>query len=78
MVDFDSSDLYYNSQIKSNTIEIRDNNTNIIVIRDNSTNEILRIAPDGKLFWNGREVETDDDFRAAMLELAALFKRNMV
>ena len=31
---------------------------------------MIRIAPDGKLFWHGREVETDDNFRAAMLELA--------
>lgn len=32
--------------------------------------EVIRIAADGKLFWHGREVETDADFRAAMLELA--------
>ena len=33
--------------------------------------EIIRICSDGRLFWKGREVETDDDFRAAMLDLAA-------
>ena len=31
---------------------------------------VISIAMDGKLFWHGREVETDADFRAAMLELA--------
>ena len=31
--------------------------------------EIVRIAHDGRIFWNGREVESDDDFRAAMLDL---------
>jgi hypothetical protein len=31
--------------------------------------EVSRIAPDGALFWNGREVTTDDEFKAAMLEL---------
>ena len=31
---------------------------------------IITIDPAGRLFWHGREVETDDDFRAAMLDLA--------
>ena len=31
--------------------------------------EVMRIAPDGRIFWKQREVETDDEFRAAMLEL---------
>jgi hypothetical protein len=41
----------------------------ILNFRPNN-DEIIRIAPDGRLFWRGREVETDDDFRAAMLDLA--------
>ena len=32
--------------------------------------EVLRIANDGRIFWNGREVESDDEFRAAMLDLS--------
>ena len=43
--------------------------TNIIEIRDREANEVLRIAPDGRIFWRLREVTTDDEFRAAMLEL---------
>lgn len=31
--------------------------------------EIIRITSDGRVFWNQREVETDADFRSAMLEL---------
>lgn len=42
----------------------------IIRIVASGAEEVIRIAPDGKLFWRGREVETDADFRAAMLELA--------
>jgi hypothetical protein len=38
--------------------------------------EVIRIAPDGRIFWNGREVETDDQFRAAMLELRDAMLRN--
>lgn len=50
---------------------------NIIEVRkDNPPREVIRIAPDGKLFWNEREVETDDDFRGAMLDLAEALKPN--
>ena len=31
---------------------------------------IITIDPTGRLFWHGHEVETDDDFRSAMLDLA--------
>lgn len=42
----------------------------ILTITPSGKGEVIRIAPDGKLFWHGREVETDNDFRAAMLDLA--------
>lgn len=35
--------------------------------------EVLRIASDGKLLWRGREVETDADFRSAMIDLKKAF-----
>ena len=31
--------------------------------------EVIRIDHRGRLFWHKREVVTDDDFRAAMLDL---------
>ena len=31
--------------------------------------EVLRIEPDGRLIWKGREVESDDELRSAMLEI---------
>ena len=31
--------------------------------------EILRINADGRIFWRGREVESDDALRAAMMEV---------
>ena len=34
-----------------------------------ASKEVVRIANDGRIFWNGREVESDDDFRAAMMDL---------
>lgn len=36
--------------------------------------EVLRIDAEGRIFWRGREVESDDSFRAAMLDLAATLR----
>jgi len=36
---------------------------------DEPSIEILRIESDGRLFWRQREVETDDELRAAMMDL---------
>jgi GTP-dependent phosphoenolpyruvate carboxykinase len=48
-----------NSNLKANTIEIRDNKGNSIVsIKDN-----------GDIFWKGREIESDTDFKLAMIDV---------
>lgn len=44
---------------------------------DMNTKEVVRIQQDGRIFWNGREVETDDDFRAAMIDLATIMNQNI-
>jgi effector-binding domain-containing protein len=59
-------DKLYVSDVPANIIEIRD------MI---NSKEIIRIGPDGRLFWNQREVTTDDDFRQAMLELVTIWKK---
>lgn len=51
---------------------------NILEIRKDVNTEVIRIGPDGRLFWRGREVETDDDFRGAMMDLAAALRQNMI
>lgn len=38
--------------------------------------EILRIDPDGRLFWRGREVETDAGMREALLDLAHILRED--
>jgi hypothetical protein len=48
------------------------------VIKKEPTIEVIRIGPDGRLFWRGREVETDDDFRGAMMDLAASFRSTRI
>lgn len=40
------------------------------MIRSQPEVEVLRIHHDGRVIWRGREVETDDDFRAAMRDMA--------
>lgn len=48
---------------------------NILTVSANQT-EVIRIEPDGKLFWHGREVVTDDEFRnAVMVILENVFAR---
>ena len=54
------------TNIKTNTITIIQGN--------NSPVPVILIKPNGTLFWNGREVQTDDDFRAAMLDLVAALR----
>lgn len=44
---------------------------------NNGAREILRLYPDGKILWNGREVKGDEDFRAAMIDVRD-FTRNMI
>ena len=44
----------------------------IVSIR-NQGKEVIRVDHIGRAFWNGREVETDEDFRGAMLELRDFF-----
>ena len=49
-------------------------NQDVLTVWGKDTTEIIRIAPDGRLFWKQREVETDEDFRNAMLDLANALK----
>ena len=51
--------------------------THIIQCLDKQQKEVLRIEPSGKIFWSGREVKTDDDFRAAMIELRNALMSNV-
>ena len=44
-----------------------------IIFKVADSHEIIHIANDGRLFWKQREVETDDEFRKAMLELRDAF-----
>lgn len=36
--------------------------------------EVLRISPDGAIFWRGVPVEGNDDFKAAMLDMAVAMR----
>lgn len=39
------------------------------VQENNQPEEIIRIGPDGSIYWRGREIESDQDFKSAMLDL---------
>lgn len=50
----------------------------LLVFREtNPNNEILRLTPDGKIFWCGREVVGDEMFKQAIIDLHRVFCKNM-
>jgi hypothetical protein len=46
----------------------------ILTARNKEQQEVVRIASTGKIYWLGREVTTDEEFRQTMLELHKVFK----
>lgn len=50
-----------------------ESNAYILYVQDAQQRAVIRITSEGRLFWREREVETNDDFRAAMLELRDYF-----
>lgn len=59
---------YGNISLKANT------QPDILFARSNNMQEVIRIAADGNVYWRGRLVESDDEFKQAMLDLAKCFK----
>jgi hypothetical protein len=48
-------------------------------LADDPLVEIIRIENDGTILWKGREVESDAEFRSAMIDLKnALVSNNFV
>lgn len=47
----------------------------LIAIHNPKHKEIVRIDPEGRIFWLGREVTTDEEFRQTMLELHKAFTK---
>lgn len=67
MVDFNSMDANY-----TYTANVHPHQITFF----NDSKEVIRIDPQGRIFWKNREVESDAVFREAMLELASIWKRN--
>lgn len=44
-----------------------------LMIRTSEGVEVVCIKHDGRIFWRGREVETDQDFKSAMIDLRDYF-----
>lgn len=45
----------------------------ILKIVDSNSKEVIKITSEGRIFWRQREVETDEEFRAAILEMLKRF-----
>lgn len=56
-----------NNSLKEVSLERID--PDIIKVIDNDKKEVFRVDPTGRIFWRGREVETDSDFRSSMMDL---------
>lgn len=50
------------------------NNYDILTVRTSEPREVIRIASDGKIYWLGREVNTDEEFKHSMLDMHRVFK----
>ena len=46
----------------------------ILEAKTGDSTEVVRIAADGNIYWKGRLVESDDEFKQAMLDLANALK----
>jgi len=42
----------------------------ILTVNIKPGEEVIRIDADGTLYWKGRLIETDDEFKAAMMALS--------
>jgi len=58
---------YKNFEITSSTIP------SLLTVNNPKHQEVIRIDKEGRIYWLGREVTTDDEFRQTMLELHKAF-----
>ena len=77
MIEDPEEEAWKEIEAKGN-LYIKNTPTDILTVRKDANTEVIRIGPEGHLFWRGREVETDDDFRGAMMDLAAALRQNMI
>ena len=55
--------------VAANSTASKEINPNVLHVQPPGQEEVLRIGPDGRIFWRQKEVETDDQLREAMLDL---------
>jgi hypothetical protein len=68
--------MEYNLNLSSG-ISAANLSPDILFVQANPGREVIRITHTGELYWNGRLVETDEDFKLAMLDLAKHFKKRL-
>lgn len=42
------------------------------------SNKVIEIKYDGTILWNGREIESDDEFKLAMLDVRAYIMQGKI
>jgi hypothetical protein len=54
---------------------LTDYNSNYTINFGNQETPIIKIEMTGKIYWLGREVETDDDFKNVVIEMLTLMTK---
>jgi hypothetical protein len=57
------------SDLNENVFTISGPDYSPLTIKGKDDTIIFRIDSNGKIFWNGREVESDEEFRKTMINL---------
>ena len=48
------------------------------VVFPSNSNKVIEIKYDGTILWNGREIESDDEFKLAMLDVRAYIMQGKI
>ena len=48
------------------------------VVLPSNSNKVIEIKYDGAVLWNGREIESDDEFKLAMLDVRAYIMQGKI
>jgi len=67
--------MEHNLNLNSNIVAVNPA-PSILFTQANPGREVIKITHTGEVYWNGRLVETDADFKLAMLDLLEHLKRH--
>lgn len=75
---FDINTVPFNdlSIINTNHHTINNTSHSTLLFLDKDGNEVLKFTPDGDIFWKGKLIEMDSDFKEAVFDIRRLLLLN--